>query len=260
MIVPRPKWELVDLLHKRFELLDLIGDYRAELEPRLAPGLIDALVANLGTLDDARTGASNSKTSRKAATWDKRQAITRAARLAMTLRKAVCATFPTKHPARARFGIRTPIDVRSMISVGRALSTLLDGMEQEPETARAAGILPGDVAAIEAAHNALVAAGTRREVQHIDTKLLVLDRNALQREVEAAMTRLNAVANIAFVDRPEVLARFRAAMPVGRGERARRRKRQAKRDSMRTPPADDGRGADGAQAPREGEGTNPGST
>ncbi|HCF58131.1 MAG TPA: hypothetical protein DFS52_09080 [Myxococcales bacterium] len=221
--MPVTKWSVEEVLRKGVQLSDLVTTYRADLAPRLDANVIEGFLSDLPALRDEVSRVSGAHLEKAGETIRQDDVAREAARTAITFREAVKSTFSRKSPVRAAFGIGGRIDETKVGSVATALAVLVHAAEEDPVSARAAGILSSDLADLKAVYDKLVQADRTQELAKGSAKGATATRTARHVRVEAAMTRIVGVSGIVFRKRPEIAQRFADCLP----RTARPRKKKA---------------------------------
>lgn len=94
-----------------------------------------------------------------------------------------------------------------------ALDAFLAAAAKDTPFVRSAGLLPADLDAAKALRDALISADQSQEAQKSKRKEPTLQRNLVQRRIEAAIDELINAGQLAFMTKPETAARFRALVP-----------------------------------------------
>jgi len=210
---PKPKWKPADALSAGQQALALAEEQRTALEPRLAAGLIDGLRADLVTLDDKRSAATRAPELLRAATRTQEQAQNEALELVGAVRGAVARIRATA-AERAAFGLSLKLNAKKVASTLAALDAIAAGATKHPTVARAAGILPEDLARASTLRTALAAADGAQEQTKKTRTAPKGERVTVQLEVEAAVDAILAAGLLASVGNPALATRFRALVPT----------------------------------------------
>ena len=224
--MPKPRWELEDAIRRGNELAIVAAEHRDDLEPRLEPGALETLEADLALLREAQERAVGVRRDKEVATLLQNEMLAQGAKLLSLCRNTVRAALPGEKAVQKGFGIGEKVFAKSKFSVCAALARLLTRAREKPEIARAAGLIEADLSAVAAAYDALKDADSKQEALRFEARNLVADRNFAHLRVEAAMHRIAAVAAIVFRDQPDVRDRFRAALPPSRRTAQRRRRKK----------------------------------
>jgi len=209
----RPKWKSESVIRASAALNELAAKHREVLEPRLAPGLIDGLDADAKELRGDTSGAMESRAARKAATATQDAAAVQGAELVSAVRSAIRGAFPGEKAMQRAFGVGTRVAPGKVASVAGALDTLLKAAATRTDKVREAGILPADLERAAGLLEALLGADRAQEAKKVTAKVATARRAKTQLRIEAAIGRIMAAAEMAFLDDPAVLAQFRAAVP-----------------------------------------------
>ena len=221
--MPVTKWSVEEVLRKGVQLSDLVTTYRAELAPRLDANVIEGFLSDLPALRDEVSRVSGAHLEKAGETIRQDDVARDAVRTVSAFRRAIRSAFHRKSSVRTAFGVGRRIDESEVGSVTAALAILAEAAEADPVSARAAGILPADVADLKAIYDKLVQADRTQELAKGSAKGATATRTARHVRVEAAMTRIVGVSGIVFRKRPEIAQRFADCLP----RTARPRKKKA---------------------------------
>lgn len=200
------------VVRSALQLLELAEKDRSELEPRLGAGTLTGLREDTGVLRDEAPGAQAARQLKMAATATQESAATTLAALVMGIR-AACKS------------AGLDADVLRAVGVGRRLTatvvkSVVDGAEhveqaylEYPDALRSAGVLPADVERVKANRARLQSVDEAQEQRKVTAKEKTAARDLAKRRVQAAIGRILAAAELAFLDKPERLAMYRAVRP-----------------------------------------------
>lgn len=216
---PRPKWPIARLADIGNAALALAVEFRAELEPRLDPGLIDHLRANLVAFDGSRSDATNAPAALKVATRTQDAAAKAGYELVAGVRRAIARAPGVSKADHKAFGVGEKIRIGSVPQVLAGLDAIVRSTTERPAIARAAGILPADIEGARAIRLRLAGADGVQATIKETKKSSIASRNALASSISSDVDAVLAAASVAFYARPEVGARFGALVP-GKGRKA----------------------------------------
>lgn len=211
----RSKWPVARLGEVGNGALEIMDEYRAELEPRLAAGLIDGLRADVAAFDGKVSAAKRAPAELRALTLDQNAAARAGHAFVVAVREAITRAGGTAGE-RKTFGAGLRIHARSVGDVHAGLDAILDGAAKFPELARRAGLLEADLTAARALGASLAGADAVQKRKKEGRKTPVARRTGIARRIEAAVDAIISVALVRFFARPEVAARFRALVPSRR--------------------------------------------
>jgi hypothetical protein len=216
------KWKTSDVSRIGRGALALALEQRAALEPRLAPGLLDGLSADLDAFEGKRSAATLASEALREATRTQDAAAKAAHEFLIAARAAIARSGATA-AQRTAFGLQIRMRPEKVSSVVAGLDAFLDAATRYPDVARGAGLLPSDLDHARALRAALVAADAAQEAKKQSRKTPTAERTQLQRRIEQAVDAIVAAGTLAFVLDPARAARFRALVPSygkGKGKRS----------------------------------------
>lgn len=193
------------------EAQSLFAEFKAQLEPRLAAGLIDGLSADTAEFLGKRVEAGNALNTLKTATKEQNAAIAHALAVLRPARASVNAT--TAKEKSGAFGVSKAINADKVTSVLEAVEGFLHGAAKYPEVVRGAGLLTADLEGLRAVATSLATADRAQEKQKQARKAPTLNRNALQARIEGAIAAISRAGQIAFVGKPDTAERFKGLIP-----------------------------------------------
>lgn len=199
----------------------LFEEFKAQLEPRLAAGLIDGLRADTAEFLGKRVEAGNALDTLKTATKEQNAAIAEALRLLRPARASVNAR--TEKNKSAAFGVSKAINADKVTSVLGALEAFLQGAAKYPEVVRGAGLLTAELDTLRGLAASLASADQAQEKQKHARKIPTANRNAVQARIESAVAAISHAGQIAFAAKPDTAARFADLVPSGPKRAAKKR-------------------------------------
>lgn len=211
-MAPRAKWSPKVVQTVGRAAWELATKYRAELEPRLAAGVLDGFTADLEAFEHKRDDASNALGTLMAATRTQSAVAAEAVELLTTAREALRrGRTPAKYTLE--FGLKSRPNPTVVSSVRSALSAFTTAAARYPEVVRAVGILPSDLETMVELRNALIDVDAKQEAAKATRKTPVAERTALQVRIESAVDAIISAGRLAFVKRPDVADAFKALVP-----------------------------------------------
>lgn len=187
----------------------LATEFRAQLDPRLPPALIEHLKANLEALGASLPQPVSDTVPTAPPPVSLAEALTTTANLVAGIHESVRVAKPTPTTRKA-YGVKSkPIDkeVKGMLA---AAATIVARATQDPSEALAFGILPADIAALQAASEELAAAdGRARTRGGAALATGKAKQTALARMLDAT-ARIAAAGMLAFAQNATVRVRFEA--------------------------------------------------
>ena len=209
----RSKWPIARISDIANATLALTAEFRSDLEPRLAAGLIDHLAANVAAFDGKRAQASNAPVALKAATRTQDAASSAGFALVSGVRRSLARLPSATKADKKAFGVGEPLRKGSVPQVLAGLDALLAAAADRTAVARAAGLLPADLDGARALRVQLAGADTTQSTLKVTKSSATAARNVLAAEIAADVDAVLAAASIAFHARPDVAARFDAVVP-----------------------------------------------
>jgi hypothetical protein len=207
------KWKTEETIRCGLAVHDLALTHREELEPRVGAAAIDGLGTDVAELRDDAAGAVSSRADRRASTLDQNEALRTGAGVVGAIRIAVRHVHSADKALQGEFGVGVAVNDRSVPSVAAGLQIVLDAAARHPDETRAAGILDADIEKARNARAALVSADVTQEGRKLGAREATARRRATQRRVQTGIDRIVAAATLAFVDRPNLLAKFTSLVP-----------------------------------------------
>ncbi len=227
----QPKWKPGVTLRTGIAAHKIALEFREAIEGRLSEGLIDGLGADLGVLRGTTSGVPSARASKKSLTKKQDESAAAGARLVIALRTSVREKLSEDEPAKQAFGVGERFDENVVSSVLGALKTIKDAAEKDTTRSRKGGILPKDLAKLEARITGLGGDDDVQEVSKVTSMEATAARNDAQKRVQAAVGEISVAGGVEFEDDEKVAKRFRKLIPK----------------SSR-------KGGDGAKTKKEGEG------
>ena len=212
----RAKWSSSVVESLSAEADALFEQFKAQLQPRVAAGLIDGLRADTAEFLGKRVEAGNALNSLKNATKEQNAAIAHALAVLRPARAAVHAS-DAEPQQKAWFGISKAINADKVSSVLEAIAGFLQGAAKYPDVARQAGLLSGDLDALRMLATSLASADQAQERQKSARKIPVENRKALQARIERAIAGISHAGQIAFANKPDIAAKFAGLIPSRSG-------------------------------------------
>ena len=188
---------------------ELASTHRARIEPRLPPGMLEGLLANVTVLRTAVPQAISAVNEKGASTATQNAAAEHAHAIVMAVREALVAA-KVDAETKKEWGIGTKLRPDSVPLVTAAAQTILARAAAHGEEATAAGVLPRDLAALRTALDALSVADVRQDGKKVSSKGVTAARNAAFRAVEEACSRISALGRLEFLHEPTIADRFAA--------------------------------------------------
>lgn len=202
-----PRWSLDDTRRRGRVALLLATQHQAALEPRLDPGLLAQLAADLATLGDGAVSRVATLNVQKTATASERELAEEGHDLVLRVRAAVKASPVASDAVRTALGIGDGLKANVTSDVVAALERLVaQGAALAPF-----GVLPSDLAEAASLASALRGAdggqGSASDARLLDTS----GRAAVQVRVELAIRQIATRGPLAFPGKQPASATLRAA-------------------------------------------------
>lgn len=216
----KPKWPIRRTIEVGHRGLELVAHYRAELEARLAAGLVDGLTADVAVLEGRVADAVRAPHVLKRLTKDQDAATVAGHALVMAVRNAIAKAGATKAESTA-FGVGLTLRKKSVSQVAAGLDMIINAAARYPDRARAAGVLASDIEAATSLRTAVTTADGAQERGKEARKITVAERNGAAVRVEDAVTAISGAGELHFYARPEIAEQFSGLVPSkSRGHRA----------------------------------------
>lgn len=205
----RPKARPADIRQKGIDALGLATEHREAIEGRLASGAVDGLAADLGQVGAVVPQAVQARLERIGATAEQVEAGLRVKRLVMAIRKSI-ASSDLDAAARKAWGAGSDVNPEVVKSVIAAADTIIARATAQPDEARAAGVLPGDIETLRAGVATIRTVDSTQENRKASSKNATRDRDATLVRIETTIKKLSAAGQLAFAGSPAIAARFAA--------------------------------------------------
>ncbi|PKN45461.1 MAG: hypothetical protein CVU59_09005 [Deltaproteobacteria bacterium HGW-Deltaproteobacteria-17] len=206
----KPKPEAV--VRSALQLLELAGKDREVLEPRLPAGTLSGLQADADGLRIEAPGAVAARQLTMAATATLESTATTLAAQVQGIRTASRRARLDAAVLRA-VGVGRRLHATVVSSVVEAAALVEQAFGEYPDALRSAGVLLADIERVAALRDRLRSMNEAQELGKVSSKEKTASRNLMKRRTLEAMGRILAAAELAFLDQPERLALYRAALP-----------------------------------------------
>lgn len=170
---------------------------RAELEARLPPGLLEGLRADLDGLTDQRAAPVVARTESRAATAAQNDSLGIAHRLITGIRLATRKSGADAETRKA-FGVGATLRPDSVTQVVAAGTLILERARQQPQEARAIGILETDLGKLRTSIASVQAADGAQEKVIAAKPLKTAEKNRVGRRIFDSIRRISAAGVLAF--------------------------------------------------------------
>ncbi|MDC3954474.1 hypothetical protein [Polyangium jinanense] len=205
--LPRKNFSAISQLgHKA---LNLALGHAAALGPRLSPGLVEGLVADVEKLGDVVPSAKQARSESVAATSAQNVALaeghTRVRQVRAAVRRA-------KAPADVKrgFGVGRRTRPHVVSDVKAAIQQILDRAKEKPAEAEALGIVKKDLDGLALSLAAITDADTKQEQKRASAPLTTQQRNRIGNRILAAVARIEGAGRLEFANDPVKRATFEA--------------------------------------------------
>ncbi len=211
------RWSVDQTIRAAEGLAPLAAQHRRALEARLPAGFIDGLAADSRRLLELTGGKSAAHSQRSTATVTQNDAVKRGMELVSHLRRLVRTGAPRNKALHRSVGVGKEV-ANTVGAVARALEVVVTGASAAEAEARAAGILPDDVALARSLWASLADADRAQEGLKLTAREATAASKTLQRRLEDDLMHLVSVASVT-LGKPEAAA-FDALTPaVGRAKK-----------------------------------------
>jgi hypothetical protein len=198
---------------KGYDAVEVATEFAREIAPRLRPGTIEGLREDLAKFSGKTELHTRVRQSLKAVTQDERAARAAAQELVMFLREALQRAEASKSVLKAS-GVGTNVPKGSVSKVLAAADQMLGAGEKHSDAFRDAGILPADLEKLRLLREAVQVADVAQGRERLTAVAQRVERDALAYRIQRAVEGIGMAGMIEFQGRPDVVARFRALMPV----------------------------------------------
>ncbi|MDI1443146.1 hypothetical protein [Polyangium sp. 6x1] len=214
--LPRKNFSAISQLG--LKALNLALAHVAALGPRLPPGMVEDLLADVEKLGDVVPSAKQARSESVAATSAQNVALaeghTRVRQVRAAVRRA-------KAPADVKraFGIGRRTRTHVVSDVKAAIQQILDRAKEKPAEAESLGIMKKDLDGLTLALAAITDADTKQEQKRASAPLTTQERNRIGNRILAAVARIEGAGRLEFANDDVKRASFEA---LGAGPRIRR--------------------------------------
>ncbi|MDI1431845.1 hypothetical protein [Polyangium sorediatum] len=214
--LPRKNFSSISQLG--LKALNLALAHADALGPRLSPGLVEGLLADVEKLGDVIPGAKQARSESIAATSTQNAALAEGHARVRQVRAAVRrakASVDVKHG----YGIGQRIRSRVVSDVKAAIQQILDRAKDKPAEAKSLGIVQKDLDGLALALAAITDADTKQDQSRASAPLTTQQRNRIGNRILAAVARIEGAGRLEFANDETKRASFEA---LGAGPRGRR--------------------------------------
>ena len=208
-----PKWTIEQAIQIGKEAIKLVEDRRREIEPRVSPGVLDALPSDIAQLEALSIGRPAKVVEVKGLTGTEAEIAKRGAAWVSAVREAVRKRAKGSGLAKA-VGVGTQVYSGNSKSVTSAMEAILTAAAENPDGMHACGILDLDIQNGQAIFDALVNARNNQDLGMKDKKDLTTEKNIIQLRIEKAIAEISTAGYIQLMETEPVIAlRFKALPP-----------------------------------------------
>jgi hypothetical protein len=194
--------------------LELVKKDKAKLQGRLEAGVLEGLAEDVRLLGNQTSSALTARVQKKAATQEQNEVAEELSALVGAVRSVLKLT-AQETAVRKAAGVGRKLTAKSVKTVLAAADMVIEAYGIYADAMRAAGVLPADVDTLIGKANALAAADQVQEGRKVASKLSTVERNKVQKRVEAGLMKLIAAAEMQFVVAdPERVALYKALVPA----------------------------------------------
>jgi hypothetical protein len=216
----KPRYALDRAIYYGKEALQLALEHRADIEPRLDAGELDALQSGLPQLEAMETGRPAKVVEVKGLTGSQEDIAEKGHAWVAAIRKAVKNRAEGSGLARA-VGVGLTAKASRAKSVSTAIEAVLTAAKERPAELSACGILDSDLARGQAILAAIQGARFIKDDGMGQKKDMTDIKNRTQRAVEKAIIDISVSGNIQYQDSDPALAqRFLDLIPGNGGGNA----------------------------------------
>lgn len=194
------------------QLLELAEKDRDQLEQRLPGGVLSGLREDTDELQNAAPGAQAARQLKMSATATQDAVAATLCALVQGIR-AACRSAGLEPDVLRAVGVGRRLQSTVVKSLVEAAEQVVQAYREFPDALRGAGVLPSDIDRVTALRGRLQSVDAVQEQQKVTSKEKTAGRNRAQQRVQAAIGKILAAAELAFLDNPERLAMYRAARP-----------------------------------------------
>jgi hypothetical protein len=204
-----PKHAFADIALLGRKASNLAVLHQVALTPRLPPGALPALMADLDALAVAIPVARQVRAEALVATAAQTATLDDGYAHVKAVRTAVKKCGAPKDVQRA-YGVGQNSDPRLVRDVKAALNQILDRAAEHPEEAAGFGLVSQDLAAMALAHQAITDADRTQDHKQVTAPQSTQARNRAANRILKAVARIAGAGGLAFAGDPELLAAFSA--------------------------------------------------
>lgn len=204
-----PKKQFDQITQTGLKALELGNANKAALEGRLPAGTLDGLSADLEAFGADIPAAYVTRGASKAATRTQDDALAGGYALFNAIRSNVQRRKASEAVRRA-YGVGAKVSPKVVKSVSAAITQMVDRAKANPSEAAGLGILPSDVAELEADLARITSVDAEQEQLRATAPLTTKQRNQTANRIMAAVDSIAGAGIVQFAKSPTERARFEA--------------------------------------------------
>jgi hypothetical protein len=206
----RPKRPFSSIAVLGWRAMDLVSAHKTEIEARL-PGVSSRLGNDLESIKIVIPGAIQARNVCVALTHAQRALIEKGCERAREVRETIRRGGATTEVQKA-YGIGRRLNPNKPGTVIAALQQIVERAIKVPEEAAEFGLIADDVSALSSLVDALLKADTEQDQKLASAPLSTKERNRTGNRIIQTIVLIAGAGRSAFVDNPEVRARFNELM------------------------------------------------
>lgn len=204
------RWSVDQTIRAAEGLHPLAVQHRAALEPRLPAGFIEGVQADTAAMRSLASDTVIERKGRSASTLSQNDAVKNGAVLVSNVRRLLRTGAAANKELLKAFGVG--VEVKTTVSsVEKALGLIIAAASRHEAAARAAGVLPDDVANARAILAAVSGADAVQEGKKLTAKQATAAANVVHVRLSDSLMHLESIAQVALS--PAQAAAFSALTP-----------------------------------------------
>lgn len=203
-------------IQRGLKALELVKQHAAALDARLPAGHAAYLQASLEQLGAAVPGQRSARAESRQSAQAQHDAFGKLVELISAIRTSVRSDDDATAADRKEYAIGTKLTPRSPAPALAIAAGIIRVARAKPQRAQQLGILPADIAQLEALHASATAAHTAEDVSRATAPTSTKLRDAARSRVEAAVKKIGGVGAIAFALQPAIRGEFEALLQSSR--------------------------------------------
>lgn len=210
----KPKKTEAETTQAGLKAHNLAVTHKAVLEPRLAPGVVDGLAADLTQIGIVVPGAVQTRTVARTAKVSQDVALAQGYALVSAIRAAVVRA-KAAADVRKAYGVGAKVNALVVKDVKASIATIVARAEANPSEARSLGILQKDIDALKADNDAITAADEDQEKKRATAPQSTKARNQTLVRIIEATDRIAGAGILEFAKDEAIRAEFQALIGAG---------------------------------------------